>query len=87
MRALPKVVAAAEVDVAQRLEVRDLPRSHARALRRGEAEKELGGIGNQRGAGDARGDREALRQRLLAVEAAADEAAADRRELEELRVV
>ena len=81
-----EVVAAAEVDVAERLEVRDRARPHPCALRRGEAEEELGRLRDQVGARDLRGLRHLLRQRTAAVEAAAREAAADRREVEQLRV-
>ena len=86
VRAVAEVVAAPEVDVAERLEVRDLPGAHAGALGRRETEEELGGVRDQGRARDAGGDGELLRQRLAAVEAAAREAAADRRDLEELRV-
>jgi hypothetical protein len=41
VRSLPEVVVTAEVDVAERLEVRDRPRAETGALRRGEAEEEL----------------------------------------------
>src|SRR5205807_149479 len=50
VRALPEV-AAAQVDVAERLEVRDLPRPQVLRLRRGEAKEELGGLRDQVGAG------------------------------------
>ena len=65
VRAVAEVVAVAEVDVAERLEVRDRARAHPGLLRRGEAEEELGGLGDQVGAGHARGHRHLLRQRRL----------------------
>ena len=86
VRSLPEVVAAAEVDVAQRLEVRDRTRPHAGALCRREAEEQLGRVGDQVGARDLRGLRHLLRQGLAAFEAATREAAANRRHVEELRV-
>ena len=86
VRAVDEVVAAAEIDVAERLEVRDLARPHAGALRRGEAEKELRRVGDQVGAGHLRRYGHLLRQRPAAVEASAGEATADRRELEQLGV-
>ena len=55
VRAVAEVVAAAQVDVAERLEVRDLPRPHAGLLRRGEAEEELGRLRDQVGARELRG--------------------------------
>ena len=79
VRAVTEVVAVAQVDVAERLEVRDRPRPHAGLLGRREPEEELGGVGDQVGARDLRRLRELLRQRASAVEAAACEAAADRR--------
>ena len=52
VRAVAEVVAAAEVDVAERLEVRDRAGSHPGLLRRGEAEEELGRVRDQVGARD-----------------------------------
>src|SRR5207248_6959029 len=80
-----EVVAAAEVDVAERLEVRDRTRPHAGLLRRGEAEEELRRVGDQICARDLRRLGKLFRERALAVEAAAGEAAPDRRHREQLR--
>src|SRR4029079_10977832 len=55
-----------------------------RLLRRREAEKELRGVGNEIGTGNPGGDRHLLRQRRLAGEAAAREAAADARDVQEV---
>ena len=62
VRAVTEVVAAAEVDVAERLEVRDRARPHAGLLRRGEAEEQLGRVRDQVGARNLRGLCELLRQ-------------------------
>jgi hypothetical protein len=86
VRALPEVVAAAKVDVAEGLEVRDRARPHAGALRRGEAEKELGRVGDQVGTGDAGAHRHLLGKRGTALEPAAREAAAQARDLERMPV-
>src|SRR5581483_2752064 len=87
VRAVDEVVAAAEVDVAERLEVRDLARPHPRLLRRGEAEEELGGVRDQVRAGNLRRERHLLRQRRLPIEADAGEATEDARELEQPRLM
>ena len=86
MRALAEVVAAAEVDVTERLEVRNRPGTETGLLRRGEPEEELGRLRNQVGARDLRSDCHLLRQRTAAVEPAAGETATDRGQREELRV-
>ena len=80
-------VAAAQVDVAERLVVRDQPRAESRLLRRGEAEEELRRVRDEIGARNTGGHRHLLRQALLAVEAAARKAAADARRREDAEVV
>src|SRR5258706_10997310 len=82
-------VAGAEVDVAEGLVVGDQARTESRLLRRREAEEELGVVGDQVRARDARRHRHLLWQALLALtlEAAAREAAPDARHGEERQVV
>ena len=60
-----------------RLVVRDPAGAHGVLLARGEAEEELRRVGDQLRARDAGGHRHLLRQALLPLEAAADEAAPD----------
>src|SRR5581483_2244889 len=78
VRPVPEV-AGAQVDVAERLVVRDRPRSEPGLLRRREAEEQLGAVGDEVRAWHAGGDCHLLRQAVAAVEATAGEAAADAR--------
>src|SRR5258706_4955318 len=82
-------VAGAEVDVAEGLVVGDQARTESRLLRRREAQEELGVVGDQVRARDARRHRHLLWQALLALtlEPAAREAAPDARHGEERQVV
>jgi hypothetical protein len=80
-------VARPEIDVAERLEVDDLARAQALRLRRREAEEELGGVRDQLGTWNACGQRHLLRQAAASFEAAASEALANRRDVEEIEFV
>src|SRR5918994_7041030 len=72
------------VDQAERLEVGDRGLALGVGLRRGEAEEELGGLGDQVRPGHAGRRRHRLRQAPCTAEAAALEALADARQLEEV---
>src|SRR3954468_18857056 len=76
-----------QVDVAERLEVDDLPRAEPLRLRRREAEEQLGAVGYELGPGNAGGQSHLLRQTGAAVEPAAREALADRRHVEQLQLL
>ena len=86
MRAVREVVGAAQVDEAERLEVRDLARPETGTLRRGEAEEELGRVRDQVGAGNACVHRHLFRKRHPAFEPAAREATAQARDLQQRRL-
>ena len=84
MRAVREVAVGAEVDVAERLEVRDLRRAEPRLLRRREAEEELRTVGDEVGALDrAAASAICFGRPDAAVEAAAREALADARHAEQ----
>ena len=72
-----------EVDVAERLEVRDLRRAERRLRGRRESEEQLGRIGNQLRAGNPGRDRHLLRQASRSSEPASGEAFADARHPED----
>ena len=82
VRSVLEVLAGAEVDVAERLEVGDLRRAEAGLLGGREAEEELRRLGDEIGAGDAGGHRHLLGQAPRAVEAAAGESFANARHAE-----
>jgi hypothetical protein len=77
-----EVVARAEVDVAERLEVGDSPRTDPGPLRRSEPEEELGGLRDQLRDGHTRRNRHLLRQASPALETAADKPLPDARHVE-----
>src|SRR5205823_7904010 len=76
-----------QLDVAERLEVDDLPRAEALRLRRREAEEELGLVRDEVGARHACRRRHPLRQALGAVEATAGEALPDRGRVKDAEIV
>ena len=83
VRPVSEVAARAEVGVPERLQVRDPGRTVTRLLRGGEAEEELGTVGDELRPVDARRDSHLLREARPAVEPAADEPLPDARDGEE----